>query len=249
MMRTALVAALGVAAAAQAPPHLSQAWQANSIGDGSPDFGTGLESYIYEACGHPHEPPTSETCMHAHVWDYGANNCVKYEVDAGLDSLYTGTFYVACDAVDCCKGGDAGDEQPDIKRWDIGQGSKLPNDQITSLGQMDTKDLDGPVTTDTWNEIFKLPLTTVHINYTYYITTQGNDAITHRIDYSEPGDAKAQNGHILYGNFTVQHDLDTFRNVFKAPAACLKPNTLTCASKKVKEWERKYFSHSKVYRN
>ena len=42
MMRTALVAALGVAAAAQAPPHLSQAWQANSIGDGSPDFGTGL---------------------------------------------------------------------------------------------------------------------------------------------------------------------------------------------------------------
>merc|ERR1719258_565948 len=101
-----------VAVGAQAPPHLSQAWQANSIGDGSPDYGTGLESYIYEDCGHPSR--TSETCMHGHVFDYGATNCVKYEVDMGVDSLYTGTFYVACDAVDCCKGGEAGDEDPDI---------------------------------------------------------------------------------------------------------------------------------------
>ena len=41
-----------------------------------------------------------------------------------------------------------------------------------------------------------------------------------------------------------QHDLGTFRDTFKAPAACLKPNVLICPSAKVKEWERKYFRRS-----
>merc|ERR1719258_4947 len=93
---------------------------------------------------------------------------------------------------------------------------------------------------DTWNEIFKLPFTPVSINYTYYITQSGNDTISHRIDFSEPGDTHAQNGQILYGNFTAKHaeDLDAFREEFKAPPACLKPNTLTCNDADMKKWDR-----------
>ena len=68
MLRAALIAALVAACAAQDHPHLSQAWQANSVGDGEPGV-TGLESYIFEGCGHSPQPPTSETCMHAHKWD------------------------------------------------------------------------------------------------------------------------------------------------------------------------------------
>ena len=45
----------------------------------------------------------------------------------------------------------------------------------------------------------------------------------------------SQHGAILYGDFTPQHDLGNFRDTFKAPAACLKPNVLICSSAKVKE--------------
>merc|ERR1719331_2816581 len=232
-----LVLALVSSGEAQDHPHLAQAWQANSVGDGEPGV-TGLESYIYEGCGHHPEPPTSDTCMHGHVFNYGSQ-CVKYELDAGFDSKYSGTFYVNCDSVDCCTAGH--DLIPDVKMWDIGE-SKLS--KITNLGTHDITDLDGPVSgADTWNEVFKLPLVQIKVNYTYYVTTRGNDIITHRIDFSEPGDPHAQNGQILYGNFTVKHaeDLATFRDVFKAPAACLKPNTLVCQQDKIKAWERKYF--------
>ena len=120
MIRAAVIAALVAACAAQDHPHLSQAWQANSVGDGEPGA-TGLESYIFEGCGHSPQPPTSETCMHAHKWDYGAA-CVKYEVDAGFKSPYTGVYYVNCDGVDCCK--DGTQTKPDLKMWDIGQTKK-----------------------------------------------------------------------------------------------------------------------------
>eukprot|EP00937_MAST-01D_sp_MAST-1D-sp2_P006032 g6032.t1 len=235
MLRASLIAAVIAAAAAQDHPHLAQAWQANSVGDGQQGM-TGLESYIYEGCGHRPNPPTSDTCMHAHKYDYGAA-CVKYEVDAGFKSAYSGTFYVNCDSVDCCKTG----QIPDLKMWDIGQAKKST---ITHFGAIDIKDLDGPVPgADTWNEVFKLPFTPISINYTYYITKSGNDTISHRIDFSEPGDSHAQNGQILYGNFTVKHadELDAFRSTFHAPAACLKPNTLTCNNAQVKAWDRKFF--------
>merc|ERR1712070_1261054 len=96
--------------------------------------------------------------------------------------------------------------------------------------------------------IFKLPFTPISINYTYYITHSGDDVISHRIDYSEPGDTHAQNGQILYGNFAVKHaeELDAFREVFKAPAECLKPNTLTCDPNNVEKWERKFFRRHAV---
>ena len=239
MLRIAIIAAFVGVAAAQDHPHLANAWTANSVGDGEPGT-TGLESYIYEGCGHAPNPPTSDTCMHGHVWNYGADVCIKYEVDAGFHSAYSGTFYVNCDSVDCCKDGSA--DIPDLKMWDIGQ-SKLS--KISHLGTNDITDLDGPVAgADTWNEIFGIPFTPVKVNYTYYITQSGNDTISHRIDYSEPGDTHAQNGSILYGNFTVIHadELDAFRSVFHAPAACLKNNVLTCNDAQKKAWNRKYFS-------
>ena len=234
MIRAAVITALVAIAAAQDHPHLAQAWQANSVGDGLPGQ-TGLESYIYEDC-----KERSETCMHGHVFDYGADNCIKYEVDMGFKSPYSGTYYVACDSTACCKD-ETTQGAPSVKGWDIGQ-SKMSH--ITHLGPNDIADLDGAVPgADTWNEIFKVPFTPISINYTYYITQRGNDTISHRIDFSEPGDTHAQNGQILYGNFTAKHaeDLDDFRNVFKAPAACLKNNVLKCNDQFIKKVNAKHF--------
>ena len=239
-----LVAALAtVIVSAQTPPqpHLAQAWQAESTGDGEPNK-TGLESYIYEDC-----KETSDTCMHGHIFNYGANTCIKFEVDRGDRSEFSGTFYVKCESVNCCKGDDGPGRHapPDVKKWDIGQAGKILKDNITYLGKLDTTELNGkPIKADAWNELFELPFTKDKVNYTYFVTIDGNDTITHRIDYSVPGLPKVPAGAILYGNFTVQHDLDSFRDLFKAPADCLKPNTLKCHPSKVQEWERKYFSRN-----
>ena len=239
-LSASLFAALAAIASAQTPPqpHLAQAWQAESTGDGKKGA-TGLESYIYEDC-----KETSDTCMKGHIFNYGAATCIKFEVDRGVRSEYTGTFYVKCDAVNCCKSAD--EEGPDVKKWDIGQAGKILKDKITYLGKLDTTELNGkPVTADAWNEIFDLPFTKDKVNYTYFVTVSGNETISHRIEYSVPGLPKVPAGAILYGNFTVQHDLDSFRDLFKAPADCLKRNTLKCPKHKVQEWERKYFSHGK----
>merc|ERR1712216_260215 len=233
MFRFALATALATAeASTDDHPHLSQAWQANSVGDGQ--AGTvGLESYIYEDCDRKY----TETCMRGHVFDYGAS-CTKYEVDAGIHSKYTGTYYVNCQGPTCCKG--SGDEcRPDPKQWDIGQSAKS---EITYFGTNDIEDLDGAVAgADTWNEHFKIPIVGIDVNYTYYITQSGDDVISHRIDFSEL--SSAQTGQILYGQIVAKHadELDAFRDVFKAPDACLKPNTLTCNAAHTEEWDRKFF--------
>lgn len=46
------------------PPHLSQAWIAQSTGDGMPNA-TGKESYIYDDCEHGRY---TENCMRGHIW-------------------------------------------------------------------------------------------------------------------------------------------------------------------------------------
>merc|ERR1712139_41229 len=118
----------------------------------------------------------------------------------------------------------------------------------TYLGKIDTTELDGrAVKADAWNELFDLPFTKAKINYTYFVTVNGNETISHRIEYSVPGEPKVPAGAILYGNFTVQNDLDSFRDVFKAPSECLRPNTLKCPDSKIQQWERKYFTNSKMY--
>ena len=147
---------------------------------------------------------------------------------------------VKCDSVDCCRGGDVPHERPDVKKWDIGQAGKALGDTVKYLGSVSTTELGGKaVTADAWSERFHLPFAkNIKVNYTYYVTSSGNDTITHRIDFAAPG---TDPGSILYGDFEPQHDLESFREVFKAPAACLKPNTLKCPSAKTQEWDDKYF--------
>ena len=96
-----LAALFAAGASAQAHPHLSQAWTALSTGDGMPGnpMPVGKEAYLYEDCPNG----TSEDCIQAHIFNYGADNCIKWEINAG-NSPYTGTFYQKCYAVDCCKG-------------------------------------------------------------------------------------------------------------------------------------------------
>merc|ERR1712118_240814 len=80
--------------------------------------------------------------MGGHVFDYGADNCIKYEVNMGLKSKYTGTYYVKCDSVDCCKDDSPDGDVPDVKKWDIGQAKKSA---ITHMEATDLDDLDGHV--------------------------------------------------------------------------------------------------------
>ena len=117
-------------------PHLAQAWQAESTGDGLKGA-TGLESYLYEDCA----GGKSDTCMQGHVFDYGAASCVKYEVDRG-NSPFTGTFYVKCKGgLNCCIKDKGAHRRPDVKKWDIGMGKGLSGDTITSLGKVMTLSL------------------------------------------------------------------------------------------------------------
>lgn len=221
-------------------PHLAQAWTAQSSGDGLPGQ-IGKESYLF--CDEKH---LDEDCIRAHIWDYGAS-CTKYEINGGFKFPYTGTFYVNCDAVDCCASSD--EDYPDVKMWDIGQGgSWIMSDKVTYEGKSDCTELNNVQVKDAdkYVETMKLPFTKVGINYTYFITQSGNDTISHRIDYF--GGSNQSSGAILYGDFQVQHDLDTFRKVFQPPAACLKPNTLTCDDDKVKEWNMKHFKHTAAER-
>ena len=99
---------------------------------------------------------------------------------------------------------------------------------------------------DAWRSVIQIPGThdKLAINYTYYITKQQNDTITHRIDFSVPGTSKIKPGSILYGNFTPQHDLDTFRQTFMPPAECLSHHTIYCPQEKVEEWDKMYFSRN-----
>jgi len=242
MFRLALASAFVAAEAIQDDhPHLAQAWQALSSGDGLPDT-VGFESYLYENCPGKHGGAKyNETCMSGHVFDYGADNCIKYEVNFGAKSKLSGTYYVKCDAVDCCK--DARIQgPPDVKMWDIGQATKS---NVTHMDATDLDDLDGHVAgADTWLE--DISAFKAHVKYTYYITQNDNgDVISHAIDYSAPGAAP---GRILYGNFTVKHadEIDAFRELFKPPAACLKDNTLHCNSAHMEKWDRKYLSRGQA---
>ena len=93
-----------------------------------------------------------------------------------------------------------------------------------------------------------IPFTPLSVNYTYYITHKGNDVITRKIHYAPPPGTTAP-GDILYGNFTVQHDVTTFRKNFVPPQICYpqgshKGHALACGDAKIQEWEHKFFKHS-----
>merc|ERR1711990_812230 len=141
-------------------PHLAQAWVAMSSGDGEQGM-TGKESYLYEDC--QPKGATSDTCVQAHIFDYGANTCIKYEVNRGFDSKYSGTYYVKCDAVDCCVKDK--DQLPDLKKWDIGQAGPILQDKVVHLGNRSIQDLNNnTILADAWYETFDLPFTKDKVN-------------------------------------------------------------------------------------
>ena len=79
-----LLATLGSSDPVQ--PHLAQAWQAQSTGDGEPGE-TGLESYLYEDV---------KGGLRAHVWDYG-EKCKKIQLDTYdefVNEYPWGTYYI-----------------------------------------------------------------------------------------------------------------------------------------------------------
>lgn len=237
-------AALHASSAAADPPsqpHLAQAWTAMSTGDGEPNQ-TGKESYIY--CP---SKKTSDDCIQAHVWDYGADTCQKFEVNRGYGSKWSGTYLVKCDAVNCCTEDDTQGELPDIKMWDIGMGkSIITHDTVTYGGNVQTQELyNKTVQADLWEETFNLPFTKEKVTYNYYVSGQGSDIITHRIDY---GVTNTTAGTILYGDFKVIHNLTDFASVFEPPQECLKPNVLKCPSSHVKKVYKKYFKHEAAIR-
>lgn len=252
MMRYALFAVAAAFVVSAAPvendpvqPHLAQAWQAMSTGDGIQGQ-TGLESYIYQKGG------DGDGTIRAHKWDYGADTCIKYDVDGGFSNPWTGLYYVACDSVDCCVDDSAGNQVPDVKQWDIPKKNLFT--QVAFTGFHDTTELNNkPVKhAETWFAKEHIPFTKVGVNYSYYISREENgnttDIVTHRIDYGAP--QQGVDGSILYGNFTViqPKDIDTFKNTFAPPAACLKANVLSCDEKQLKKWNMKYFKHEAARR-
>merc|ERR1712023_285577 len=193
----ALIAAVSAAPTDPVQPHLAQAWTAMSKGDGLPGA-VGFEQYLFDD-----------------------QNCKKIEVSSNVRGALQGTFYLGCDSVDCCfstqdgRGGSS-PVRPDVKQWDIatpGLGKK-----VAYAGTKDIQDLYNDVpAAETWDEKDKIPFTKVGVNYTYYVTRNGTDIISHKISYSAPGAAP---GDILYGNFTVVHDIENFRQQFTPPAVC-----------------------------
>jgi hypothetical protein len=236
---TALVLAVGASAADPEQPHLAQAWQALSTGDGLPGE-VGLESYLYLE--------KDEGDFQGHVWDYG-ESCKKYELNSHFKdhtgAFIGGTFYYKCDALDCCFAGEGGTypptEIPDVKKWDISTQGKLSRVKVQFDGFIDTTELYDKVIlgAEQWSEKHHL----MNVNYSYHLHREDNgDVISHRIDYTAPGTPP---GSITYGNFTVQHDYDAFKQAFfTLPAACQSTQMFACNDARVEQIERKYFKHS-----
>jgi hypothetical protein len=225
-------------------PHLAQAWTALSTGDGLPGE-TGIEHYIYT------RDNKANTGMNGHVWDYG-EECKKIEVDVGFGAsslgpdFISGQFYLKCDAVDCCYDGEASSgpgAPPDVKDWDIHTPGIAHTVHVEFKGYNDTTELnDNPVKqAEHWQEVDKLPFTHgLGVSYDHFITRTGSDIISHRIDYTAPSTPP---GSILYGNFTVAHNLTAHQNLFKIPKQC-QGRVMQCNPGKVAKWEQKYFKHS-----
>lgn len=190
-------------AAAQDPdrPHLSQAWSAQSSGDGLPDT-VGQEHYI-----------NIPGQVAGHIFDYGANNCIKTVICDRGDDRFCTAYYEKCDAVDCCYCDDA-----TFKPWDIESGTFT---KVHFNGYEDTTELnENPIAgAEHWNSNSSVPfIGRLSVAYDYFIHREENqDVISHRIDYHATG----VQGSILYGDFQVQHDLDAHAARFQTPQRCL----------------------------
>jgi len=201
-------------------PHLSQAWQALSSGDG-PLNEIGLETYIYDEV----------TDSKAFKWDYG-KKCIKILLQTPGMVKGAETYYLGCDAVDCCKGKMGGSG----RIWDIGAyGGRVQFD-----GYLDTTELnDVPITgAESWSE--EISYHGSSVIYFYKIHREDSYAVdkavrTHRIDYGKTGTVT-----ILYGNFTQLKDIEAAKAIFKLPAICLQDDTLYCDDNHASQ----YFKHA-----
>jgi hypothetical protein len=239
-----LVLATAAAAADPEQPHLAQAWQAMSSGDGLPGQ-IGLESYMYLE--------KDEGDFQGHVWDYG-ESCKKFELNSHFAKVgrqyLGGTWYYNCQSVKCCFSGGPGDRYPptdipDLKKWDIATKGRMSGVKVQFDGYKDTTELYDNVVpgAEQWSEKHRL----MSVNYSFHLHREDNgDVISHRIDYAAPGTAP---GSILYGNFTVQHDYDAFKETFALPEACQSSQVFSCGDEQVQQIERKYFKHSSWLRD
>merc|ERR1712151_352709 len=86
-------------------------------------------------------------------------------------------YYLKCDAVDCCK---CDSDAP--KEWDIQSGLFT---KVNFVGYEDTTELnDNPVSgAEHWTQTTLLPKV-LGVSYDYYLHREGEDVISHRIDYS-----------------------------------------------------------------
>jgi hypothetical protein len=199
-----------------AQPHLSQAWTAMSIGDGL-DGQVGKESYHV----------SSDKKFKAHKFEYPDCTKISLHDSSQLHHIKGGerNYYIGCYAVNCCY------TDFHMKEWDIQGPSMYTTTEF--IGYEDTTELNGKTVTgaEHWQE--KSKFMGVGVDYDYFIhRTDDGDVISHRIDFNVSGtDVPA--GSILYGDFEVQHDLDTFKQTFTPPDECLKPNVLKCPSDKV----------------
>jgi len=220
----------GALAADPEQPHLAQAWTAMSKGDGLPNE-VGQESYIWD----------DDRNIKAHWYKY--DDCQKLSIhDYSQKGIKHGeaNYYLKCDALDCCYG------DFKMKGWDIST-SEISN--VTFAGYEDTTELyDTPVAqAEHWHESDKIPLSYLTAEYDYFVTREGDDVISHRINYVVEGDVPP--GEILYANFTVQHDLDAFiQSEFQLPPQCDRNNLLYCGDNRIEKWEAKYFKHDAMFR-
>merc|ERR1712048_873604 len=221
-------------------PHLAQAWTALSMGDGSGNQ-TGQESYYWSEDGK----------FKAHKYEY--DGCTKLSLhdpsSPYLKHRQGGelNYYLGCFAVNCCYG----DFQ--MKQWDVATPGMLT--KVNFVGLEDTTELnDNPVhQAEHWHQNTTIFLKT-SAAYEYFITRNENDAgediISHRIDFGAEGpNGPITGGSILYSNFQVQHDVDSFKQVFAVPEVCQRANLLKCNGKQVESWEQANFKHDAFLRN
>jgi hypothetical protein len=231
MFRFALAGVCGLAAADPEQPHLAQAWTAISKGDGLPNQ-AGQESYMWvDGSQFPHKDS-----FHAHWFKY--DDCQKLAMhDFHYTKVGDITYYLGCDALDCCYS-----DEENMKKWDI-QSGRIST--VEFVGFEDTTELDdNPVSqAEHWHEADKLPMTSYSIDYHHFVTRANNsDVISHRININSD-DGLFPPQEILYKDFVVQHDTEAFReSEFQIPKKC-QGNILRCDDQQKRKWNAAYFKH------
>merc|ERR1712070_885313 len=150
----------------------------------------------------------------------------------GKPTLIEKSFYMKCKEINCCYA-----DNDILKKWDLHKSHFLQPVKVSYMGKVNTTELDEvPVLAERWHEEDTLPLGGEKVTYDYYVTRDGEDVITHRIDFGAQG---LQHGTILYGNFTVQHNLTEFQKAFQIPTECQQ--TIRCPDEVFEEWRAQRF--------